>query len=80
MTRITLRLYASLAALLPSGSSGHNYEMEIEEGTSIEQLLDRLKIPASMPKIVFVNGFHARDDQMVRPGDEIAVFPPIAGG
>jgi len=80
MTTIKLRLYASLAALLPSGSSGHSYEMEVEEGTSIDQLLDRLKIPASMPKIVFVNGLHAKDDQIVKYGDEIAVFPPIAGG
>jgi sulfur-carrier protein len=80
MTTIKLRLYASLAALLPSGSSGHSCEMEIEEGTSIEQLLDRLNIPASMPKIVFVNGLHAKDNHMVQTGDEIAVFPPIAGG
>lgn len=54
--------------------------MEVGEGTTIQGLLDRLDIPPDIPKLIFLNGTHARADTVLKDGDRVGVFPPIAGG
>jgi len=54
--------------------------MKIPDGTSVREILKQLEIGPNEPKIVFLNGVHAGLDQMLKDGDRIAVFPPIAGG
>jgi len=39
-----------------------------------------LKIGLEVPKIIFLNGLHAGFDDVLKNGDRLAVFPPIAGG
>jgi len=78
--KIHLVLYASLASLLPLGSSGNVCEVEVREGIILGDLLSDAGIPLDSPKIVFVNGRHAAMDARLSQGDRVAVFPPIAGG
>jgi molybdopterin synthase sulfur carrier subunit len=79
--KIQLRLFASLAGYLPDQKSGaFSCLMEIEEGTTIESLLKSLKIPPELPKIIFLNGVHAEEATVLREGDRLGVFPPLAGG
>jgi molybdopterin converting factor small subunit len=54
--------------------------MEIPDRASVRDLLIQLEIGPNELKIVFLNGVHAGQDQMLKDGDRIAVFPPIAGG
>ncbi len=78
--KIDLNLFASLAPLLPEKGQGHSCIMEVPEGKTVTELLDELKIPPEMPKIVFLNGLHAKGDEKLKDGDRLTVFPPIAGG
>jgi len=79
--KIQLNLFASLARLLPNPEGvGFPKLMEIEEGTTIETLLDRLKIPRDQPKIIFLNGIHAKVTTVLKEGDRLGIFPPVAGG
>ncbi len=78
--QINLVLYASLAHLLPAGSRGNACSLEVEEGATVGTLLRKMGIPIDAPKIVFLNGRHAGNDQPLTAGDRVAVFPPIAGG
>lgn len=78
--KISLNLFANLAALLPTGSKGHSCSFECSDGLTMEQLLTELKIPENVPKLVFINGLHAKKNQVLIDGDRVAVFPPIAGG
>lgn len=78
--RLEVYLYASLASHLPERSGSNSCTMDIAEGTSIEGLLRHLKIPLEIPKIIFLNGIHAEPQQVLKDGDRVAVFPPIAGG
>ncbi len=78
--KIKLVLYASLAHLLPPGSTGNSCALEVEEGATVGMLLDKVGIPTDAPKIVFVNGRHAGNDHVLAADDRVAVFPPIAGG
>ena len=79
--KIQLNLFASLTKFLPETKShGFSNLVEIEEGITVEALLDRLKIPREQPKILFLNGVHTETTAVLKEGDRLGVFPPLAGG
>jgi molybdopterin converting factor small subunit len=39
-----------------------------------------LPIPRELARVVFVNGIRQEPDWVLREGDEVGIFPPIAGG
>jgi molybdopterin synthase sulfur carrier subunit len=79
--KIQLNLFASLTHYLPDPEgAGFPKLVEIEEGTTIETLLDHLKIPREQPKIIFLNGIHAEGTTVLKEGDRLGIFPPVAGG
>jgi sulfur-carrier protein len=79
--RIQLNLFASLSRFLPEPrESGFSNLMEIAEGTTIKALLENLQVPPDLPKIIFLNGIHADPASVLKEGDRLGVFPPLAGG
>jgi sulfur-carrier protein len=79
--KIELKLYASLGKYMPQAQleKTQGY-IEIGEGTTIKALLENLKVPLETVKLIFVNGVHAKDDDVLKEGDRLGVFPPVAGG
>ncbi|RLC05332.1 MAG: MoaD/ThiS family protein, partial [Deltaproteobacteria bacterium] len=53
---------------------------DIEEGTTIRELLELSEVPPDACKIIFVNGVHAQEDEILKDGDRVGIFPPVAGG
>lgn len=78
--RVELNLFASLKRYLPGKSDGNPCIMEVTEGTSVQELLDQFSIPAHVSKIIFLNGIHATGNEVLKDGDRLGVFPPVAGG
>lgn len=78
--KLHIHLYASLASHLPEKSDRNSCFLEVADGMTIRQLLEQLGIPENAPKILFRNGVHAELDEIMKDGDRVAVFPPIAGG
>ena len=78
--KVELRLYASLGRYLPEEKEGNSWVIEIDPGTTIRELLRRLNIPSEAPKIFFLNGVHAQGDEVLKDGDRVGAFPPVAGG
>jgi sulfur carrier protein ThiS len=79
--KIELRLFASLSRYRPVDSGKELAQtIEISEGNTIGSLIAFLGIPADTIKIVFINGTHAQDDDVIHEGDRIGIFPPLAGG
>ena len=79
--RIQVRLYASLERFMP-GEKDRSYfhDMEVDEGTTAGEFLHALHVPAETVKLIFLNGIHAQADQILKEGDRLGVFPPVAGG
>lgn len=78
---ITALLFASYADVF--GRS--RMEMEVANGSTVGDLLRHLhtldpeqRLPPA--PLVAVNERYARQDHVLRPGDEVAVIPPVAGG
>lgn len=78
--RVEVRLYATLRRHLPQARAGESYEIELEEGATVENLLEALGVPVDGTKQAFVNGITRELDHQLRDGDKVGVFPPIGGG
>lgn len=79
--KIEVKLYASLSRYMPQAVlvKGQDY-VEVGEGTTIKALLENLKVPLETVKLIFLNGIHAKDSEVLKDGDRLGVFPPVAGG
>jgi len=75
---ITIRLYATLRAHVPNGKKV--LELDVPEGSTVTDLVARLGIPAQVVRKVFVGGVAREKSYVLQPGDEVGMFPPIAGG
>ena len=77
---IEVKLFATLRDYLPRGSTRFSCKMEIDGETKVQDLLEKLKIPEEFPKIILLNGVHAKKEQTLKEGDVLSIFPPVAGG
>jgi sulfur carrier protein ThiS len=78
--KVEVFLYASLARYMPNKTSGKGMVMEVSEGTTVMEHLKQMHIPMNVAKLIFLNGIHAKDDEILKDGDRLGVFPPIGGG
>ena len=83
--QVTLKLYASLADHLPPDARRtHRLPLELPAGTTIAEVIDRQNLPPKLCHLVLVNGYYIppgeRATRTLRGGDELAIWPPIAGG
>jgi molybdopterin converting factor small subunit len=76
--KIEVRLYANLRAYGPT--KGSVSFLDVPENCLIEELLESLRIPDDVEKIVLINGRQAAEDSRLREGDKVVLFPPAAGG
>ena len=72
---VVVRLFASLQKY----RLGQD-RVELEDGTTVEDFLQRAGIPLSEVAIVLVNGKHVNSEQSLSDGETLSLFPPIAGG
>ncbi|MDI6753818.1 MAG: MoaD/ThiS family protein [Thermodesulfobacteriota bacterium] len=78
--KVEVKLFANFREYLPPGSDKYACWLELEEGTTISQVLMKLKIPESVPMILLVDGMQSKVEDVLQPGEVLSVFPPVAGG
>lgn len=72
---VTVKLFATLRT-----NRFSEKQFELEEAITVEELIKKIGLPSEQVSIIFVNGRHAKQDTVLKNGDEIAFFPPIGGG
>ncbi|MCP4756633.1 MAG: MoaD/ThiS family protein [Proteobacteria bacterium] len=78
--KIDVYLFISLSKYLPEQAEDQHLLMELDEDTTVGQVLSQLGVPIKTVKIVFVNGVHATMDTVLQDGDRMGAFPPVGGG
>ncbi len=81
--RVTFKLYASLSRYLPKGARNHQIELDLPGVISPMQLLAQHGVPQAQIHLLLINGVFvlpAERDKPLKEGDELAVWPAIAGG
>ena len=86
---ITLKLFATLGDYLPRELNGrarvrNQLAVDVAEAASVQAVIEQFNLPSAMTHLVLVNGVFiprdARATRLLHLGDELAVWPPIAGG
>jgi len=87
--RVVLKLFASLGDHLPveldgRRRQGNELPLEVVEGTTVQEVIDRFRLPAGLVHLVLVNGAFVhpadRTSRRLAEGDALAMWPPVAGG
>jgi hypothetical protein len=82
--QVTFKLYAQLGQYLPPHAERNIVELEVAEGTTPWDVIDAHNVPRGMCHLVLLNGHYqapaVRGTVHLKPGDALAVWPPIAGG
>ena len=83
--KIQFKLFASLTDYLPAqGRDGNVVELDLPQGTTITQMVQRYSLPDKLVHLVLVNGTYVAPEQraghVLHEGDALAIWPPIAGG
>ncbi|HET9910330.1 MAG TPA: MoaD/ThiS family protein [Anaerolineales bacterium] len=78
--RVTVKLFATLVRFKGGSRTGSPFEVELPEGSVVQDLIDLLKIPAEETHIVFVNNIIEEHDSLLNDGDVVGMFPPVGGG
>ena len=78
---LTRSISAAILAQHPEGiRAGTALEVELPNNSTLTDLVTYLGLPQEEIKIIFVNGRARKPDYRLAPGDEVGIFPPIAGG
>lgn len=83
--QITFKLFATLTDYLPPDARRANQmQLDVPDGATVAQVYGPFGLPDKMVHLVLVNGAYIAPEQRathaLRPGDALAIWPPIAGG
>ena len=75
---IILKLYTVLREYLPEDIKDNT--LSIPDNSKVVDVINMLKIPDDLPKIILINGAQKKPESELSDGDELSMFPPISGG
>ena len=83
--RITFKLFAMLQDYLPAdGKQDNALALDLTEGTTILQVIERFGLPLKSCHLVLIDGNFVppteRGTRVLKEGETLAIWPPIAGG
>ena len=75
-----MRLYATLTRHHPQGKGTQAFTVRVGEKDTVARLVERLGLDAAEVKLIFVRHKARAPGYRLQAGDEVAIFPPVAGG
>jgi molybdopterin converting factor small subunit len=73
--KVEIRLFATLRT-----DRFKKEERSVEEGTTVQVIVDDLNIPHEDIAILLVNGRDGELSSPLKDGDTVSLFPPVGGG
>lgn len=77
---IDVKLWGIIPYHSPEAKGRFSLKRSVAEGTTVQQLVEDLKLPHDLPFTVVVNGRVIEEEYVLREGDEVALFAPFSGG
>ncbi len=82
--KVRLRLFASLKPFAPAGAAAGEFDLELPDGTTPQQVIEQLSLPPRITALVMIDGRHQTPEDVAQRallnGEVLAIAPPIAGG
>lgn len=76
---VKIKLFATFTDFVPRGSD-NPFRKEVPESTTVDDIIEELKLPADAPRVTLINGTHATEDAVLKPGDVLYLIPVVFGG
>lgn len=77
---VRVRLHAILRKFLPPDAVDNAVVLELPEGATVSDVITRLGIPPTHASMLVSGDDHLKAESVLRDGQEVNIFPPIAGG
>lgn len=69
---------------LPPNNDGHAAELELSDGGTIAEAIEKVKLPDEKVHLILVNGVYVSPDlratHVLSENDVLALWPAVAGG
>lgn len=83
--RITFKLFATLQDYLPAEARKTNaLTLDLDDGATVAQVVERFALPARLVHLVLIDGNFVppaeRAGRVLKEGETLAIWPPVAGG
>jgi sulfur carrier protein ThiS len=78
--QVQVKLYGTLGKRVAGYDHRRGLSVEIEEGATVEALLEQLAVPLKKIGVVSVDGRLSGKSTILTPGALVKVFHPIFGG
>lgn len=78
--RVTVKLFANLVRYKSGIRSATPFEMDLPEGTAVQELIEALGIPPEETHVIFINNIIEDMGSRLKEGDVVGIFPPVGGG
>ena len=80
MVTVEVALYATIRVYHPQGESAEPFKMQLSPGSTVDYLLEELKIPPEEGRTVLIDGHYRGGEYILQEGDKVSIFPAIVGG
>lgn len=78
--RVKVKLHATLRKFLPAGSDDNAAVLDMPQGTTVADVIDHLGIPPDHAKMIVSGDVYLETTSVLHDGQEVNLFPPLAGG
>jgi molybdopterin converting factor small subunit len=78
--RITAKLHGTLRKYLPAGSQGNAMVVEVPDEATVADVVECLSIPRDHARMFVSGDEHLEASSALHDGQELNIFPPLAGG
>ncbi len=78
--RVTVKLHATLRKFLPAGGHDNAVVLDMPQATTVADVIDRLGIPPDHAKMIVSGDEYLEPTSALHDGQEVNLFPPLAGG
>ncbi len=75
-----MRLFATFRDYLPQDSLSFSFKKSLDKEMAVSKIAAEISLPPDVPKIFIVNGNVVTGEYVLRDGDVVSIFPPVAGG
>jgi len=78
--RINVKVFATLRRFFPGYDTEKGIDVTLEEGATIEHLIQTLQLPPNEARVILINGLSKKMTDRITEGDQINIFAPMGGG
>jgi len=78
--QVELRVFSGLEKFMPHKRFGEPLGIELDQGGTVRDLLEKTGIPEEQVFTVLVDGRHQPLGYVLHEGARVSLFPPVGGG